>query len=135
MIRCRLALAADRFLLDPQANTVSAISIFELVQAIAFPMAIGRLSLLFVLQRSDDDPLTLAAHVSLNLPPHDLMGRLPISINFQGRKQNRVLFTIEGVIIPAAGTLTITLTRDDTGEDLGSFQVDILSVQLTPAPS
>jgi hypothetical protein len=125
MIKCTLAICADRVLTDQVTKNVSIIHVIDVLSATAFPIFLGRLTCLFLFSRELDDPGRVECAVTLSLANEELM-RGEFGLNFQEGILHRQTITIEGLVINGPGTLTASAIVE--GKELGAWRIPVLKV-------
>ncbi len=128
MIKCKLALCADRVIRDADTETISAVAIFEAI-TIQFPALLGRLSCLFVLARDEPDPETFDGLFRLNLESNQIFAS-QVHVDFQGKLRNRVTINILGVPLQTPGTLRAELVRD--GSVIAAYEFTVAQGSSPP---
>jgi hypothetical protein len=123
MIHLRLALFAETIIRDAETNAMTIVNLIDNLTAPAFPMGLGKLSVLFVMRRDDGDPRNASGVLTFELDAIEL-GQLPVSLDFEDKPQTRLMVVFQGLVIPAPGTLRATLTIDATV--VGSCEAAVL---------
>lgn len=109
MLSIKYALCAETIIRDAVSNTISAITIFDEISAVAFPMVLPRLEMVFSIERDSGDEETYPASLSVSLGELSLFSE-NLEIAFQGKSVNRLLVNLQGLVVPTAGTIRIALT-------------------------
>ena len=96
--------------LDSKTNQLSLFHILDEIGGVAFPLVLPSLCVAALFEREADDdavqPFILA--VSLDAT---LLASFTMSVDFARSRRNRTVNTIQGLVIPAAGLVTITLLQ------------------------
>jgi hypothetical protein len=119
MIQLKLAVCAESVVRDGETNTVSVFNILEEITALSFPAAIPKLSVLFMLERENDDPDRIDCLITFTLGEKEL-GRAEMEGNFEDKFRNRLMLVVQGVMLPEPGILSVNLTVD--GKPMGGWQ-------------
>ena len=122
MIKCKISLCAESVVTDSQTNNVSVFSIIEQIGGKGFPLLFRKLVYFFFLTRDKTNAEIQKGFLVLQLDSEELL-RFPFQIDFQGKLRNRVILTIEGVVIPKPGTLSgILILR---GKEYGRWGIPV----------
>ena len=128
MISVKLMVCASHIVRDADTNTLSIFNVFEGLAVQGFPFLIQQFAAAVVLRR---DPATDAAEHNgrFEVRLGDLvLAATDLAVNFQDKRHTRQLLRINGLVIPAAGTLDVRFTM---GALSSVYTVDIEA--LTPA--
>lgn len=128
MIRCILLLCAQGVVRDAESNIMSAFNIIEGIQTASLPILVQRMDVLAVTQREADDPSTATFTFRLVNGETELLNT-PLNADFQGRLRHRATVHVNGLIVPAPGSLRLVLELE--GTELGTYEMPIEQ----PAPS
>ncbi|MDP9311610.1 MAG: hypothetical protein M3R24_12140 [Chloroflexota bacterium] len=116
MIQSKLAVCAETIVRDAETNAVSIFNIIEEIGADQFPVVIPRFSSLFLVQRSNDDREQIDGTVVFTVADKEL-ARAQLSIDFQGKRLNRVTVVIHGLVLEQPGNLEVKLEIDGEVND------------------
>ncbi len=123
MIISRLTVCAEGIVQDAVTNKLSAFNIFEEISSVSFPLFITKFCVLTILERDGDaDPNKIGIEIKLMMNGDELV-KDHIEVNFQGKKRNRTLFDIDGLVIPALGTLCIVISYDK--KELSAYEIQV----------
>ena len=123
MIRSILGICAETILRDSDTNSMSAIQILEEIPAPGFPVLLSRIAVLFVLERDPTDPDESDAHFSVRVGNDELFAA-PTAFRFQGQRKTRLVVRLNGLVIPGAGLLRVSLTQ--AGAELAVIQINVV---------
>src|SRR5215510_12031824 len=103
-MRCTLATCAASAVVDQFTNRLSLFNLIDgLDEIIQFPTILSTITAVFILERDEGDSASLDAVLIFSQENKELF-RNPVAIAFTDKPRLRVLSTIQGLLIPAAGT-------------------------------
>jgi hypothetical protein len=129
MIQARLALCAETIVRDAENNNISAINIYEELNIAEFPAAISKLSILFMIERTMEDPGQIDAVVVLTLDNEEI-GRATMHGDFEGKPRTRLIVVAQNMPIARAGLLTASAIVNN--ETLSSWSIPIHKAESAP---
>jgi hypothetical protein len=112
-------------------DRISAIDLFDDVEAEGFPLFIPRMSLIWVIEREADDPQIINGQFTISLENHEL-GKFPFSANFEHLQLVRQIISIGGLVIPQPGRLKIVFSAPNMADALYEFRISA-KAQVQPA--
>ena len=115
-------ICAESSSLDVQSGRVSIFHILDEVSATALPIFMASAATVVLFEREPDDPQVLEALLSVALNGNEL-AKLPINIDFQDKPRHRSLGTIQGMMIPNAGTVSFSVRYLEKELALFDFRV------------
>ena len=129
MLTCSIMLCADRVIRDAQSNAISVINILEEITPEGLPIFIQRFMIYAFLHRDpESDPSKVRCQILITIGTNRLVEH-DLEIDFQGKKNNRTIVDIGGLVIPASGRLETSLSYD--GSKLNSFGFEIREPRST----
>jgi len=128
MYSCKFAMCADSVIIDRGTNQISVINIIEQLQSHGFPLAILKFVAVFYLTRENNDNPT--PDVLLRVDAENTTNTFPLDLNFGEKLKNRVVSTLEGVVMPGPGTLRVSLLID--GNSVGHWEFEVSLIQGAP---
>lgn len=133
MIRILSSMCADLTIVDRQTNNLSIINVIDQITALSYPVGLNRISLVFVMQRDEADPVRSNVDFLVRHNDADL-ARFTLLMDFEAGLVTRVLPTIQGFVIPSAGVLRFSLHLN--GAELATVSVNAVQgpPQLTKEP-
>ena len=116
MYSCKFAMCAESVIIDRATNQLSVINLIENIQAHAFPLVINKLVTVFYLSREDGDSPSPTISLRLNTT-EESTDALPVNVNFGEKLHNRIVTTVQGVVIAGPGTFRVSLivNEDEVG--------------------
>lgn len=112
-MRVKLTLFSESVILDGRSNLVSIINLFEGITPFGFPATIPKLTFLVMLEREQNEQNEYTGNITLTNNRHSLFNG-PITINFQGGVQTRLILEINGVLIHEPGVITGRISVNGT---------------------
>lgn len=112
MLSLKYAFCAEAVVRDAASNSLSVFNILEEVNAIGFPVVVPRLTIVAAVQREAADAPDQPASLRLTLGDLELFSH-DFTLNFRDRLLNRAILALQGVVIPAPGTLRIQFKTTD----------------------
>ena len=116
-----LAICADRVIRDAESEQISAIALFEGIR-VQLPSLLARLSCLFILARTQEEPNQFDARFRLTLGGSQIIDQ-QIHVDFQDKYRTRVIVTLLGVPLPNSGVLRAELLLD--GSLLSTYEFPV----------
>jgi hypothetical protein len=113
MIRSTLVVCAESVVRDAETNSISVFNILEDISSAAFPVALPKLSVLFILERDLSDPEQATCLITLRMGNHPI-GQATIEGDFEGKLRTRAILVAQGVVISEPGILTIDVVVNET---------------------
>jgi len=123
MISCKFVAAAETIIRDGETNSISIINVLENVNSPSYPILLPKLSVLWILKRTENDPEIFDAEIIFKIGEHEL-NRFPLGINFQGSIHTRNIAALNGYVITEPGILTIELKMVEVV--LSTYSIDLL---------
>lgn len=118
MIRCPVAVCADRIIRDAESNNISVIHVIDRMRTPTLPNVFPRLSFYFHLVRNpEEDPNEIAGNLRLAVDD-ELLGEYEMDVDFEGQTTHRVTGVLKGLPIPQPGTLSAALFIGEEEEDV-----------------
>lgn len=102
---------------DSQTGRLSLFHLLEQVQATSFPTALS-LTLVGMFAKAPGEPDEQSVRLKVELGETAIFDS-PVNFSFRGKQRSRVLTTMNGLSIPAAGKLSFSFLSAD-GAPLGS---------------
>lgn len=130
MLRVKYALCAEGIVRDATTNSITAYNILEEVNAIGFPVVMPRLAIVVAVERESTDSSQQSARLRITLGDHELLSHA-LSLDFQEKLINRAIISLQGLVIPAAGTLVVSFSALDASVAI-SLPVQTISPQQLP---
>jgi len=127
MVQLKLVLCAESVIRDAETNNISVVNILEELGASAFPVVIPKLSTLFLLERTEDDPQQIDGTVIFVLDGEEI-GRAAIQGDFEDKLRNRLILVAQGVGLGRPGTLSVTLVLND--RMMGAWNIIVRAINL-----
>jgi hypothetical protein len=123
--------------IDAGTNRLSLFHVLEELHVTAFPISIPIMCVVVLLERLPIEPAqnTILFELKLDGNPAPLIVA-PININFQSHLRARAVGQIQGLTIPAPGTLRATIGLNQV--QLGSWKIEVSQIgqpQLTVQPT
>lgn len=130
MLKTFLAVAASRVILDSTSNQISIIDVFEGLKSQSFPIILQKITLLFYLRRDMNDEGTKSLSLKCSVDETETL-KIPVNIDFKQGSTTRAVITVNGFVIPKAGTLKAVLFD---GEDVvGTLELPVEKLDI-PSP-
>lgn len=108
MYTCKLALVAEKIIVDERRSMASAINILEEINAQSLPLLITSVEGFFLLYRQDQD--LEEADCSLVIKENEvIVFRTPLPCNFNSRRGVKLIFEVRGIPVQQPGTLSFIL--------------------------
>jgi len=126
VITCHLAVCSDSFSVDQTTNRVSLFNLLDQLRIVGFPAVIPRMTMFFFVVREPMDPERTQATVTLRLGTQELFST-GLELNIGSSLRSRAVINLQGVVIPAPGTVTSEIAVN--GVVLGRWET-----QCDPAP-
>jgi hypothetical protein len=120
LIQSKLFVCADSAAVDARTSALSIFHVLEQLSSPAFPVAVPRVAIVFVLSREEADPANLHCQLQIHSGNQQLIAR-PVPVNFQQQFVARVILEMYGVVVPAPGNLRFELMNGEAL--LGSWSV------------
>ena len=124
MIHAKLGVCAESVVRDAETNAISVFNIFEDLKASSFPVAIPKLSALFILERDTDDPAQVDCLVTIRLGKKEI-GRVTLGGDFEDKFRTRVILVAQGVVIDKPGNLVISCIVNN--KTMGAWTIPVHS--------
>jgi hypothetical protein len=119
MIQTKLATFAESVVRDTETNSISIFNMIEELNASEFPVLMPKLSVFFLVERTDEERKQYDAVIDLNLDEQHI-GQASMSGDFEGKLRTRIILVIQGIVIEHPGRLTAKLTLNgDVISELG----------------
>lgn len=112
MIQSPLAVCAESVVRDADTNLISIFNVFEELTVPAFPVALAKLSVLFILERDSSDPDQVEC-IAVLLNGEREINRVQITADFEDKPRTRVIIVAQGLVIENPGTLILQLIYND----------------------
>lgn len=122
MVKTQYALCAKRIILDSQENSLSAIDIIEEINSSSFPVILPRLSVIWTLQKDDEDAQIHNGSIEFSRNGKQLQV-FPVEINFQSTNRTRCVVVIGGMPIDQPGDINVSFIRNGVEETTYVFPV------------
>jgi hypothetical protein len=123
MIRSSSSMCADLTIVDRQTNNLSIINVIDQIAGLGYPLGLNRLSLVFVMQRDQVDPVR--SEVDFVVLHNDAeLARFTLAMDFEAGLVTRVLPTIQGFVIPSPGVLHFSLHQN--GAELAAVSINAI---------
>lgn len=108
-----LFVACEIAIVDERSGTLSLVGMMEQLVVAGFPSTFGRFCIVTtsVKEANDPDEIQTVLRMFMNDQP---LFDMPVTIQFGGRNRNRSLGDMSGLVIPAPGTVKITLNQGES---------------------
>lgn len=111
MIRTVSLICASRIIRDATDNRISAIDMFDDTVIQGFPIVFPRTSILWLLERSQEDSAQTQGTLSVSLN-NAVLQDIPVNINFQDKMRTRAIVLIGGLVLQNPGRLAFGVRRE-----------------------
>ena len=118
----RICLIAEGVVRDAETNNVSVFNILERVTGAGFPLLLQKLTAFAFWEREAEEPSDWTGRIVLTLDDEELMTQ-PWEANFGENLNNRSIITIQGMVLPRPGLLTIRFQPEGAQEVAYSVRV------------
>lgn len=122
MIQIKLLFCAESASIDMRLNTVSAFHIAEEINALVFPVAVQKITVIMFLTREQTDEDSPALRLTITMGERSLFDG-PLAVNFSQRLSTRAVADFNGLVIPAPGSLRFSVRLGD--RELGAWNITI----------
>ena len=129
MIKTNFVLCANRIIRDATDNRISAIDILDSFPAHGFPIVFPRTSMLWVLERDQDDVSQIEGSISVTLGD-SLIQTFAIPINFQDQLRTRAILVIAGMSVNGPGRLSFAFHRPGLQAPDAVYSIEITAVAV-----
>ncbi|MQA39951.1 DUF6941 family protein [Rugamonas aquatica] len=131
MISSIFTVVANRAIVDARSQNLSLIDIFEGFKSISFPVVIPSVAVVFYLQRAEGDANIQEGIIKYEID-NSVVFSTPVQIDFQENLTTRLIFEVEGFLIPSIGQLKINLSINDSV--VAEYQAPVMQLEI-PAPA
>ena len=111
MSECKLAVCAERVILDASEGNVTLVNILQDISAAGFPLFIQHIAFAFFLRRDPGDPNSFDAQFELRLAGNELHA-FPVTVNFEDKPLTRAMVRLNGFVIPGPGSLVARMRHE-----------------------
>ena len=118
-------------------DKLSAIDLFDDLQAESFPLFLPRMSLLWVLEREANEPGQFEGQVTISLENQQL-AKVPFSANFDQQTLIRQIVSIGGLVVQQPGRVRVVFSSANIADAVYEFKFTVApQVQQAnpPAPA
>lgn len=112
-------------------DRISAIDLFDDVEAEGFPLFIPRMSLIWVIERDQNDPIDFNGQFIISLDNQEL-GKFPCAGSFAHLLVLRQIISIGGLVIPQPGRLKVVFNSSSVPDATYEFRISA-KAQVQPA--
>jgi hypothetical protein len=126
MTRTILLLAASRLIHDGSDNRISAIDILEDFPIAAFPVVFPRTSILWMLERDQDDPALVDGTLTILLDNIQLQ-QFPVHFDFADQTKSRALTVITGMVLNGPGRVIFRARRNGQDQDDREYSFKVVA--------
>lgn len=119
-MQTKLFLCALSSALDARKNSISVFHILEEVHAAAYPIVLGGMAVVALLELDEDEPINPEIELRIFLGNQQLFAG-PFQTNFQVHRKARAVAEFNGLVIPAPGILRVLLHLAE--RDIVSWQI------------
>lgn len=107
-MRATLFTVCETVLLDNQTMAFSLINVFTELSVSAFPVAIPKIAIAAIVEKSENDPNSLDCRILVRLNDQELLNT-PGTFDFQGKKRVQIGTLVQGIVLPGPGDLRFSL--------------------------
>lgn len=130
MIKCQLCLLARGVIRDAETNSISVFRIIEEFRSSNFPIFVHELAFFASFIRDDDDPTSMDNTLRLRIEDVVLIP-IPVTSNFEDKKANRLIVSINALLLPQPGLFTAELQSQD-GTIIAHYEVRLSLIEKQP---
>jgi len=102
------SICAETIVTDITSNKLSIFNVIDEIALLQFPVAVPRISVLFGVQRENEDPEQVDGLLTFSRDEVEL-SRWPANINFGELPRSRLIYVINGLVIPGPGQFKFAL--------------------------
>lgn len=128
-MNCNLAVCSEGASVDSSSNLLSIFNVIDEITAQAFPTVIPKVTIVFLVEKTEGDPELVPAHLVIRHNERDFV-RQPVSIDFQNKLRMRLVVSFVGVVLSAPGDLVAALMIND--QELGRWRIAVIQSALPP---
>ncbi len=125
MLKCKAVICSEQVIRDTESNTITAVNIIEELHSPIFPVAIPRFTAVFMLEKDEADNDQQEVRVVIKLGDAQI-NETPVNLNFQQKKSNRLIVSLNGLVLPSPGLLIVKLLH--AGGEFSSWGIPVSQI-------
>jgi hypothetical protein len=112
---------------DVLSSSMSLINILEEINAVAFPIAVPRLTAFAFFEKEEAEAEVQSARLRVTLNDQQFLD-LEVTVNFQGKRKSRVIAALQGFPLMGPGKLKVSIHAGDPLTEKGSWVVGVVGI-------
>jgi hypothetical protein len=128
-VRSIYFILAEGSSIDGQTNVASAFKIVEAIETPSFPVLVGPVDLICLIERNiKEEPTKVGGFLRSTLDEQELFTH-PIAFDFENKSRSRIQINLQGILIPRPGTVKISLLSNDLDQEIGTWTFEATVAQ------
>lgn len=121
-MRCDAVLCARGVSIDRESGALTIFQIIDGMEATGFPVLLQHTAVVVILEREADEPSQAQCLLQI-LHDDNLILNEPVNIDFGPARRHRQAINVQGLVVPAPGTVYIKIRHNN--QDLGVYRFPV----------